>query len=240
MRGQRRLPLIRAALGGIAVGAVFALLLRQEFPDDTVASSPPVPIPLGKPLPTPRLEVSEASGTSHALSPVASLQPSTVAAPEVRAERLGVRLTLPSGYRVATALNTYDEDQPGPPRYTVTKSPPAHEEEYVALLNDLRARGVATEAPEFAPGATITLTRLDAPGDEPHAAALAKEQNAVITVRGLAGRRYRRVEGVFTYDAAYFRITESEVLVVSMSYAAGEPAFDNSAYESILNALTPL
>ena len=152
----------------------------------------------------------------------------------VTVDALGSSFRIPDGYRVASVLNAFDNSQPGPKRYTITRATPEQEEEYVALIGGLQAKQIATEAPEFVPGGTITIAKATNVPD--HEEQLAKTKVPVTTEGGLTGTRFRRVEGLNTYDVTYLFLGEEQI-AVSMSYASEEPRFDEDAYQGVLDSL---
>jgi hypothetical protein len=155
----------------------------------------------------------------------------------VSADALSIAFTLPDGYRIASLLNAYDGARsPGSPRFTITAATPAQEEEYVTLIRNLQQQA-ATDAPEFAPGRTITLAR-SAPSEQTFAAQLAKQKTTLTTPGEPSVTRYQRVEGVFPYDVAFLTLRDGALVAVSMSYASGgEKPFDEGAYQAVLRTL---
>lgn len=186
-------------------------------------SETPSPLPASAPAPT-----TEASPAT-AKSPTSS--------GEAAVSALKVSFVLPPGYRVAAALNVFEASRGGEKPFTVTQASVKREEAYIALLKELAASTSATEAPAFTPGQTITLAA-SAPGSaERSDAALASERESFTTEAGYAGTRYRRVQGVQTYDSAYVTLPDGSRVVIVMVYAAGEPAFDERAYAGVLSSL---
>ena len=226
----RTLRTLSAAGGGVLAGAlltfaVLALLGRSPPEEQPVPTDEPVPV--GTPL-------LDSPSPSPEATPELSPSP-TEAAGRITAERLQASFVLPEGYRVASELNEFERSLPGPPRFTVTTARRDQEQEYVSLVAKLRSGTVATEAPEFFPGGTITLSKADVVSDADRA--LAKSSEPVSVDGGLSGTRYRRVEGLFPYDVTYVRAPEKKYVTVSMSYAAEDPAFDEEAYGVVLRSL---
>lgn len=235
MRAIRRKTL-RTFLVGIVVGVVLAYAAQQARKSSAPGNGTPSPIPVGVPA-SPQPSPAEAGPSP---TPATEASPALTDSGRVRADGVGAEFTLPAGYRVTELLNAHDASRSGPPQFTITKATQAQEEEYLALIRDLRTRGVATEAPEFAPGQTVRFTLFTGTSDESFAVQLAKEKSAVTNTHGLSGTRYRRVEGLFPYDATYLSLPEGKTVSVVMSYAAAEPAFDEDAYGAVLNTLRSL
>ncbi|MDP3685216.1 MAG: hypothetical protein Q8R32_00100 [bacterium] len=194
----------------------------------------------GSPTPSPSPASGEYGTAPPSVSPSpASPSPST-ASSRVTAEKLKVAFTLPDGYRLASTLNTFDAARSsGSPRFTVTSATPAQEEEYVKLVRNLQQQA-ATEAPEFAPGRTITLAR-SAASEQTFAAQLAKQKSTSTTQSGLSVTRYQRVEGLYPYDVAFLTLKDGTFVSVAMSYASGgEKPFDEDAYQGVLRTVEAL
>lgn len=237
MRVRTR-KLTLSAVAGVLVGSAltFALLVGFGRRLAIQPSATPVPIPLGTPGATPRgLEpLSKApSPTGPSASPTAG---------EITLSALGVRLTLPQGYRVAERLQafTLSRSGGGATRTVVTTASSAQEAEYVTLLQGLYAQQVATEAPELLPGRTITLSLVTDASEQTFAARFAKTTTQLRTPAGLAGTRYGRVEGLFTYDATYLTLGGGKTLAVTMAYGVDAPQFDETAYSTVLNSVRPV
>lgn len=229
----RTLRTLSAAGGGALAGAlltfgVLALLGRSSPREQPAPTDEPVPV--GTPLRGSRTPSPEATPE---LSPAPTGETG-----RVTAERLQASFVLPEGYRVASALNEFERSLPGPPRFTVTRAGRDQEQEYVSLVAQLQSGTVATEAPEFFPGKTITLSKADALSDADRA--LAKSAEPVSVEHGLSGTRFRRVEGLFLYDVTYLGDTEKKYVTIAMSYAAEDPAFDEGAYGVVLRSLRAL
>lgn len=219
--------LLATSLGALAGGiVVFWVLARMGGP-----ASPTPP-------PAPSIEYGTAPPS---VSPTPVSSPSSGAdSKRVSMETLKVAFALPEGYRIASVLNAFDATRsPGSPRFTMTAATKQQEEEYVALIRNLQQQA-ATEAPEFAPGRTITVARAAA-SEQTSAAQLAKEKSASTAPSGLAMTRYKRVEGLYPYDAAFFTLKDGTLVSVSMSYAAGgEKPFDEDAYHAVLRTVEAL
>lgn len=215
-----------AALSGALLGGfvVFSMLVNLG------KRSSGTPSPLSVPVGTFRVAASPDQDQEPSKSPEAD--PSLVAL-----DALGVSFLLPDGYRVASALNAFDDSRPGPKRFTITKATAEQEEQYVALVQDLRSETVVEGAPEFVPGSTITVSKVSKASDQEER--LAKETVPVTTSGGLLGTRYALVEGLNTYDVTYVSLG-AEFLAVSMSYASEEPRFDDAAYQGVLDSLKQL
>ena len=197
--------------------------------------------PSASPTPTRSAIVGERPAASP-VTPETTPTPSpTAQSRRVAADALGIAFVPPEGYRIASVLNAYEAARsPGSPRFTITTATPAQEEEYVTLIRNLQQQQAATEAPEFAPGITITLAR-SAPSEQTFAQGLAKQTTTRTTERGLSVTRYQRVEGLFPYDVAFLALRGGALVAVSMSYASGgEKPFDDEAYQSVLRALEEL
>lgn len=220
---KRTVRMLVSTLGGALAGGFVVFLLLASLGKRAPEAASPVPVTTGT--------------FPQAAPPGAAVEPSPSSTPDPRrteATALGVSFRLPEGYRIASVLNALDNSQPGLPRYTITRATPEQEEQYVALIKDLRARQAATEAPEFVPGGTITLARVaEAPRHEEQ---LAKTKTSVTTKSGLQGTRYALVEGLYTYDLTSVVVGEQRITVV-MSYASEEPRFDEGAYQDVLDSL---
>lgn len=217
--------LLATSLGALAGGiVVFWVLARMGSGPSSPAASPSPSIEYGTAPP------------SVSPTPVSSPPPS-VDSTRMTAGTLPVAFTLPDGYRVAAVLNAFDATRsPGSPRFTVTAATRQQEEEYVKLVRNLQQQA-ATEAPEFAPGRTITLARAAA-SEQTSAAQLAKQKSASTTASGLSVTRYQRVEGLYPYDVAFLTLKDGTLVSVSMSHAAGgEKPFDEDAYQTVLRTL---
>lgn len=229
-------PRTGVILGGIFVLLVLAKLTGERSPSPPERrSTPGVPILVGERRPS----------ISSPLTPPPTPSPPPSPLPERAAERtpvpsLGVSLELPPGYRVAENLNRFDVEGGGPPRFTITKASREQEAEYQALLQGLADRQAATEAPAFAPGRTLTLQGTTSPATEESDAALARGREPVVAASGLAGTRYRRVEGVQTYDSTFFHLASGTRIAVHMVYSAEDLPFDEEGYRAVLQSLTPL
>lgn len=229
----RRLTL--SAVAGVLVGSAltFALLvgIGRQLPVRPSAS--PVTIPLGTLQVTPRAQALP-SPTSSPTGPKVS-----PAAGEVGLSALGVRLTLPHGYRVAEHLQAFTASRSGGETagVVVTTATSAQEVEYVTLLQSLSAQRVATEAPELLPGRTLTI-RLTTDDSEPaFAARFAKTTTQLRTPHGFVGTRYAKVEGLFTSDVTYLTLGAQQTLSVTMAYGVDAPQFDEAAYTAVINSI---
>lgn len=214
-------------IAGALVGGVVVFWLLSQLGKTPSSSPAPNAVPVGTPAASPAPAVPSASVT-----PVLGRVP---------VEKLGVAFILPRGYRVAETLNAYDTERaPASPRLTVTAATAEQEKEYVALLRKLQQNQAATEAPEFAPGKTITLARAAASEHE-YAQRLAKQNTTVTTQGGVTAKRYQRVEGLYPYDVAFITLPNGTLLSISMTYASGsETSFDEEAYMTILRTLETL
>lgn len=241
---KRTLRLVVSAIAGALTGAVLVFLLlaaigtrnlqqedTQGSPSPPLASSPSAPSP--EPLPT----VSPAP--SPASSPTADVD--TAAADTVVNKEGKYQFSLPAGYRVAKDITNLERSQaPAAASLTITKGSTADEREYVRLIGQLRQDQTATEAPVFLPGGTMTLLTVTGANLEASDAQLARSKETITTTAGYPGTRYRRVEGLFTYDMAYVKLPGGTTVAVQMSYAPEEPLFDERAYQAVLNSLKSL
>lgn len=219
-----RVSLFGATRAMVVVGGVLILFLVALFRQRPApVSVSPAPIPVGTPQPSP------------ATTPTPL--PTPTPAEPGRLEALGVSFILPEGYRVAAEINAFDAQQAGSARFTITRASAQQESEYIRLVSDLEARQVPTEAPAFAPGRTITLEVVQSSSAEQSDAALARERAAVTLASGATGTRYRRVEGLQTYDATYVRLPSGASLAIYMTYSTEEPSFDDGAYAAVLDSL---
>lgn len=219
MRKRLANSLWMTLLGALAGGAlVFWVLAR-------LGSGP-----AESPTPTPSVTPKETAASSP--SPVSG---------RTTVETIGLAFVLPAEYRIASVLNAYDATRsPGSPRFTITAATPAQEEEYVKLIRTLQQQQAATEAPEFAPGKTITLAR-SASSEQDFALRLAKKKTTLTTSGGLLVTRYQRVEGLFPYDVAFVTLREGLLVAVSMAHASGgEKPFDEEAYQAVIRSLEAL
>lgn len=233
---KRTVRLLLTALAGACAGAVivFALLaaLGAKHPPTAEGPSPtsasPNPSVVGSPSPS--LSPAPPSASPGA-SPSASL---------VKNAEGGYAFALPAGYRVAEEITTLERSQvPASATLTITKGSKTDEHSYVALIEKLRSDQTATEAPVFSPGRTMTL--LGAAGQsEASDRQLSRAQEAITTATGLAGTRYRRVEGLFTYDMTYLMLPGGKRVSIQMSYAPQEPLFDEKAYQAVLDSVRSL
>lgn len=242
---KRALQQLLATLAGAALGGltVFFVLARLGSSRTETASPEPTPavVPSATPVPTEasnRRSASVNSALSSTVSPAPQTSPA--AAREARADGLGVRFSLPSGYRVATALNLYEASAVPGQRFTLTKALGALEQEYVALVKSLRESVAATEAPTFAPGVTITLEEASGASGEQSDASLARARESITTKAGLTGTRYRRVEGLQTYDITYLALAAGRRISAHMAHSSEDPQFDEAAYQAVLDSLRPL
>ena len=162
--------------------------------------------------------------------------PSSESAP-VTVSALHVSFSLPLGYRVASVLNAFEASRGSVPSFTVTRASLERERAFVALVKDIAAAAAATEAPAFAPGMTLTLAGVSSADAERSDAALAGGQERFTANGGQTGTRYRRVQGAQTYDSAYLTLPDGSRLVIVMTYAAENPAFDEHAYGRVLASL---
>ncbi|TSC73053.1 MAG: hypothetical protein G01um101438_76 [Parcubacteria group bacterium Gr01-1014_38] len=230
MRKRVAQNLLATLLGALVGGVVVFWALAR------IGGGPPA-----SPTPT-RSVLLEERPTASPAAPVTASSPSPAATSgRVTVDAIGVAFTLPEGYRIAVILNAYDAARSsGSPRFTMTKATPAQEEEYVTLIRNLQQQQVATEAPEFSPGKTITLAR-STPSEQTFSQKLAKQKTTLTTERGLSVTRYQRVEGLFSYDVAFLTLRGGALAAVSMSYASGgEKPFDEEAYQSVLRTLEEL
>ncbi len=243
MRTRTRHVLVSGA-GGVVVGAivVFAFLasLGSRTPASERASTSPSPPAPGSPTPSPTIPrgVSPTPGTP---SPTARSVSSAVPVPSpaiVVNSHGGYGFLLPRGYRVAADINAFELEQaPSAGTFTITKGSPQREREYLALIEKLRRDATATEAPSFLPGQTISLLLATQASAEEFDAQLARAKETFKTPGGLDAIRYRRVEGLFTYDVTYMTLREGKRVSVQMTYASQEPLFDEAAYMEIVNSL---
>lgn len=122
---------------------------------------------------------------------------------------------------------------------TITKGVAVDEEEYVKLLEKLQSDQTATEAPTFLPGRTISLYVVISDNSERSDAQLARAREELKTPAGAPATRYRRVEGLFTYDVTYIRLG-GKTVAVQMTYGSDEPMFDETAYSAVVNSIRAL
>lgn len=215
---------LTTAVGALVGGIVVFWLLSQL--GKTPSSSPAAhTVPVGTPV--------TSSGTTPASA--------TPVPGRVSVEKLGVAFMLPNGYRVTETLNAYDAERaPASPRFTITAATAEQEKEYVDLLRKLQQNQAATEAPEFAPGKTISLARAAA-SEQEYAQRTAQQNTTVTTQSGVAAKRYQRVEGLYPYDVTFITLPNSALLAASMTYASGgEASFDEEAYTTVLRTLEAL
>lgn len=122
---------------------------------------------------------------------------------------------------------------------TITKGSVGDEEAYVKLLEKLQSDQTATEAPTFLPGRTISLYVVTSENSERSDTQLARAREELKTSAGAPATRYRRVEGLFTYDVTYIRLG-GKTVAVQMTYASEEPLFDEAAYAAVVNSVRTL
>lgn len=225
---------VGAVLGGLAVFLILEKLGSTRFDRETSSeatiataevhadrtgtrSDDSTPSPLVSPTPTPPLE--QRTDT------------------EIRADSLGVAFALPFGYRIATSLNLLEAAAGLGKRFTLTRASVEQEEQYNALVKDLRLQTKGTEAPAFAPGVTLTIQEATGADAEKSDATFAREKEPVTTPASLSGTRYRRVEGLQTYDITYLNLPGGRRIALHMTYSTEEPRFDEAAYRMVLESL---
>lgn len=157
---------------------------------------------------------------------------------------IGIELSMPSEYRVASKIMAMDKKYAGSgtSTITITKGTEKQEIEYVKLVENLKTgkEGVlqATELPQFLSGQTIliSVTNENASISD---SKLARGKEAFVNDMGIPGVRYIKVEGINTYDSTYFNFPNNRIVSVQMEYNSVEPLFDEVAYKKILNSIRP-
>jgi len=146
--------------------------------------------------------------------------------------------SIPDGYRLAGAIMTLDEKNApkGSAILTLTKGTTQQENEYVKLIEQLQGASSGTEAPQFLPGQTITVSIASVNLQEADAK-LAHEQTKIETAAGITGVRYIKVEGATPYDITYLKLADGRLVSVQMSYGSSEPLFDEKAYLAVVNSV---
>ncbi len=252
MKHTRVRQLVQSAVAGAAVGALLVFLIlvllgsRREYPEESSAG-----VPLARTrVPEEQTEKPPSPSTIESPSPRATGTPAPASSalrvsplPASRTENLvsvpegEFAFALPAGYRVATRITRLERSQvPGHVTMTLTRGSEDEEAKFVALIEQLRQDQTATEAPLFLPGKTITVSFGD-PDTQHSDAQLARAAETLTTRRGLSGTRYRRVEGLFTYDSVYVRLKGESVVAIQMGYASEEPYLDERAFMGIVNSL---
>lgn len=219
-----------ALVGGVLVFALLAAVGKRQRGDGTGV--------VGEPIGT-----SPASPAPAAASPVASPSPTPIASPETAGRvdlgnELGIALTLPEEYRLAAQINALGGGgRTGPAQVTITKAALSREEAYVRTMEELAERQVATDAPVFAPAETIVFHEITSPTTEANDSPYARTKEGVKTASGLLGTRYKRVQGIHTYDMTYFTLPSGKKVGVQMSYNTEAPEFDEAAYAAVLRSI---
>jgi hypothetical protein len=233
---KRTLSLALSGIAGALTGAVavFLLLAALGYQDE------PAPESTATPTASPSVAVSSPTVSPSPPSAASSPEPSAPFG-AVRNPEGGYQFSLPPGYRVALEITALERSQvPATAALTITKGAREEEQQYVRLIEQLRRDQTATEAPVFLPGKTMTMSRPTGPSFEDSDGKLARSKEILTTKAGFSGTRYRRVEGLFTYDTTYIRFPDGKAVAVQMSYAPEEPLFDESAYQAVLDSLKPL
>ncbi len=235
---RRTLRTLLATLAGALVGGIVVFFFLAAVGKRQGGEGAGL---VGEPLGT-----TKASPAAAALAPAApSPLPTVAASPSLpgRVElgtELGIAITLPEGYRLAAQVNALGGGRRSPAQVTITRASVSREEEYVRVLEDLAAKQVATDAPIFAPGETIVFHEITSPTAEEGDAPFARGKEGVKTASGLLGTRYRRVEGIHTYDMTYLALPSGKKVGVQMSYRSDEPRFDEAAYGAVLTSIEAL
>lgn len=234
MKRTQRTMTLSAVLGALTGGvAMFAVLMWLGSTKQAEVS--------GNASPTPSSSASPEAVPSS--SPSASPAP-RVSPPSgqrtIEHREGGFTFGLPSGYRVAEDIIALERTAfPQAASVTITRGSKPEEQAYVGLIEQLRKDQTATEAPAFLPGKTITLFVVTSDNSEASDAQLAHGREVFTTAHGLSATRYRRVEGLFTYDVTYLRVGE-KTIAVQMTYGSEEPMFDEVAYSAVVASVTPL
>lgn len=149
------------------------------------------------------------------------------------------RYTIPNEYRLASEIVELDaRNAPqGSAILTLSKGSLEQEKEYVNLIGRLQEDRATTEAPQFLPGKTITVS-VAAKSLMDADAKLARGQEKISTSQGLMGTRFIRVEGLFAYDIAYLNLPDGRLIAVQMSYGSDEPLFDEKSFLAVINSIT--
>lgn len=240
MRKRTSRLLFSAVAGGLTGAVVVFLFLAAIGSRNREHNVPATPSPYASPA-AGTTEPSPAGTPARSPEPSPTEKAETSAAGTVANKEGKYRVSLPSGYRVAKAITELERSQvPATASLTLTRGSPAEEEEYVRLIEQLRKDQTATEAPVFLPGSTMTLLTVIGQNLEASDAQLARSKETITTSAGFPGTRYRRVEGLFTYDMTYVRLSNENTVAVQMSYGSEEPLFDERAYQAVLNSLRPL
>lgn len=173
---------------------------------------------------------------------VVSAAPSAVATPMATpkpSENGKFGYAVPAGYRLAKQIMALDAKSApaGFTTVTLTKGTEKQEADYVKLIEQMAQDRAATEAPQFLPGQTISISVVNKQAQDADAK-LAHGAEKFTSAKNLPGTRYVRVEGLFPYDAVYLNRPDGRIVSVQMNYGSADPLFDEAAFMAVINSIT--